>query len=145
MTASLKERFYSKVSVSDGCWEWIGSINGCGYGSIKHQGKTLGSHRVSYELHKGEIPAGMHVMHKCDNPSCVNPDHLLIGTHADNMRDMYLKNRRIPATGLKNGAAKLSPDNISLLLTSNEPSEKLAKQLGVSGSRIRAIRRSHLN
>ena len=78
------------------CWEWRASKVTSGYGQIKGQapfGKRLKAHRVSYEIHKGPIPDGMFVMHTCDNPGCVNPDHLRAGTHSDNMRDMASKKR----------------------------------------------------
>jgi hypothetical protein len=140
---TLKQRFDEKVSPSEfGCWLFIGATSG-GYGSIKHKGKSLRAHRVSYELHFGEIPEGMHVMHKCDNPACVNPQHLSLGTHLDNMRDMYSKGRRKPATGMKNGAAKITESMARRIVSDKTPSEALGKLLGVSGSRVRQIRREH--
>jgi hypothetical protein len=73
-----------------GCWEWMGFIRPSGYGQV-HQNKL--AHRVSWELHNGPIPNGVLVLHKCDNKSCVNPDHLFLGSHRDNTQDMMSKGR----------------------------------------------------
>lgn len=89
-------RFWSKVQRSDTCWEWTASISGSGYGlfSIRHRSATPAkAHRVSYEIHNGPIPGNMHVLHTCDNRSCVRPDHLYLGTNADNVRDRVTRGR----------------------------------------------------
>jgi hypothetical protein len=87
-------RFWPKLNKGDGCWEWTGGCNDWGYGMMKGDGgKMLYAHRVSYELHHGEIPNGLFVCHVCDNPKCANPDHLFLGTHKDNMADMMVKGR----------------------------------------------------
>lgn len=139
---TLTQRFNSKVSVTPACWLWTGARSGLRYGGLKHEGKVLRTHRVSYELHKGPIPDGMSVMHRCDNPLCVNPDHLQIGTHLDNMQDMFSKGRRLPASGERNGRAKLSDQQAAEVAYSTVPSEKLGILLGISGARVRQIRRA---
>lgn len=140
--STLKQRFEVKFRVTPGCWLWTGSRFAGGYGGIRDGDRVLRAHRVSYELYRGQIPEGLHVMHRCDNPLCVNPDHLSIGTHQDNMTDMYSKGRRIAASGLHNGAAKLGEEGYRRILASNLPSLKLAPLIGVSASRIRQIRRA---
>lgn len=84
--------FWSHVIKTDGCWVWQGSFNPNGYGQFSYNGVN-GSHRISWMLKNGQIPLRMHVLHRCDNPNCVNPDHLFIGKCVDNTRDMIRKGR----------------------------------------------------
>lgn len=90
---ALASRFWPKVRKADGCWEWLGSKNSRGYGRIYGGGFA---HRVAWTQAIGAIPNGMFVCHRCDNPSCVNPDHLFLGTQRDNMRDCKAKGRNSP-------------------------------------------------
>jgi len=90
----LEERFWPKVDKTGDCWLWTGWRNDEGYGYIRDVGRIVRAHRASYELTQGAIPEGMMVLHKCDNPPCVRPDHLRLGTNGDNMIDMYSKGRR---------------------------------------------------
>ena len=78
---------------NSGCWLWTYHTNSKGYGVVKVNKKDCKAHRISFQEFVGDIPDGAIVMHTCDNPSCVNPRHLRIGTYSDNTRDMYLKNR----------------------------------------------------
>lgn len=96
---SLEERFWEKVQKTDSCWPWTGFLNHFGYGNISsggRYGRPIRAHRVSWELHNGPIPDGLFVLHNCpsgDNPACVNPAHLWLGTKLQNSRDMMAKGR----------------------------------------------------
>ena len=95
---------------NSGCWLWLGELHGTGYGKIVSNGKALMAHRESYSLHNGRIDDGVFVLHKCDIPSCVNPDHLFTGTHLENMEDMRVKGRSV--RGEKNRNARICADNV---------------------------------
>lgn len=93
----LPERFWAKVNKTGECWLWTASFDGRGYGQIgAGPGRNKRSHRVAWELTYGPIPEGMYVCHHCDTKACVRPDHLFLGTHGDNVRDMIAKKRSWP-------------------------------------------------
>ena len=89
---TTEERFWKFILKEDSCWLWMGTTNGDGYGRFKIAGRLVGAHRFSYYLHKGPV-GDRQVLHTCDRPNCVNPEHLFLGTHSDNMKDMYDKRR----------------------------------------------------
>lgn len=93
-TRSLEERFWEKVEKTEGCWNWTAAKSTHGYGRIILNRKLENAHRVSYELLVGAIPEGGHLLHSCDNRRCVNPAHLTVGTHKQNMEDMSAKGRQ---------------------------------------------------
>jgi hypothetical protein len=92
-TLQQKIETYSVPVPESGCWLWTRAVNQDGYGRVSARGKYLSAHRVSYEVFKGEIPAGQYVLHACDTPGCVNPAHLRIGAQSDNMADCISKGR----------------------------------------------------
>lgn len=145
MSKALAERFAEKVAPPNrnGCIEWIGGKADHGYGQISVNGRKQRAHRVAWERAHGPIPAGISVLHKCDNPPCVNVDHLFLGSHLENMRDCALKGRTGWKThsGEANGNAKLTEADAVMILQSKEPSSVLAARLGVSYVTVWEVRR----
>jgi HNH endonuclease len=136
---SLAERLMSKFNVDaeTGCWVWSACVSSTGYGAIQGGGKKLIASRVSYELHCGPIGAGLSVCHRCDNPLCINPDHLFLGTTADNMRDRDLKNRHARVAGERNPSAKLTEEAVRYARRAHaegRPRSELANEFGVANS-----------
>lgn len=97
---------------NDECWNWEGASNREGYGRFRWNGKPKLAHRISYLLHHGEDPYPLDVLHHCDNPKCVNPNHLFLGTDKDNVRDMIEKGRNNPVFGERSPRATLSNDEV---------------------------------
>lgn len=120
MGLSLKEikklnkekRFWAFVNQTNDCWIWISHLDRNGYGLIKWKHTNILAHRFSYELHNGEIPSGMFICHKCDNPSCVNPLHLYAGTAKTNAEDRTLRGRSDNRAGENNTQAKLTKEEV---------------------------------
>lgn len=141
-------RFMSKVRKEGECWVWTARKTPPGYGKFWFKGKDRYAHRVSLELFGGNAPPDDKlVMHSCDNPSCVNPDHLSIGTQFDNMQDAAGKGRCVRVgdwNGQKNPKAKLSPDDIAsihAMLDAGVGPTEIGKKYGVSRIRIQQIKR----
>lgn len=139
----LAERFWEKVNVrgKNDCWNWTASLSRWGYGSIGHgngPGTKL-AHRVSWELHHGKIPDGVFVCHHCDNPACVNPEHLFLGTPKDNAQDCIQKGRCCVLRGEEQGRAKLTEQDVRSIrkLRTNGASLKyLAEKFNVGKTTI---------
>lgn len=107
-----EDRFWARVKKGDGCWEWTGSTGRRGYGTFMVHGERTRSHRYSWALHFGAIPDGLWVLHRCDNPPCVRPDHLWLGTVLDNNVDSRIKGRhpKRVLTHCKHGH-EMTPEN----------------------------------
>lgn len=140
------DRFWGKVQTGqlDECWPWRGARYGTTpYGSIRYQGRAQGAHRVSYQINIGPIPEGYDVLHRCDNPSCVNPAHLWLGTHAENMRDMKLKGRAVAVRGEAQPKSKLTEDDVRTirqLLKEGISHRNIAERFGVRNPTISYIK-----
>lgn len=139
--------FWSKVEIrgNDDCWPWVASINRYGYGQFSSghsysQLKTSKAHRVSWTLRNGPIPSSLHVLHKCDNPLCVNPDHLFLGTPFDNMADKVAKGRQAHLKGTSNGHTKLTEAQVLAIRSDSRPSRPIAAEYGVAYSLISKIK-----
>lgn len=142
LNLSLTERLarFTPDLPSDECWEWTGGRHRSGYGYVCFDRRVLYAHRVSYTVHHGPIPAEHFVCHRCDNPPCVNPAHLFIGTPADNFADMKSKGRH--ARGATNGHARLSEESvrkIRLQVQAGVPQPTIASELGVSQSTVSLV------
>ena len=122
---------------TSGCWLWTGWMAN-GYGVLRINGKMVRAHRLSFELHHGKIPPGEDVCHKCDTPTCVNPDHLFAGSRKINMQDCVAKNRI--AKGSRHGRAKLTEDDVRFIINSNKKGVELATMFDVHPPMISRIR-----
>ncbi|WP_366945189.1 HNH endonuclease signature motif containing protein [Zoogloea sp.] len=110
--ADFVRRFEGKIEKTEGCWIWAASTAGKGYGQMKlpRQRKQEYAHRLAYQIYRGAIPAGLFVCHACDNPKCVNPDHLFLGTCKQNLQDMKSKGRS--THGTRSRQAVLNEDSV---------------------------------
>lgn len=157
--AEAIRRFWGYVArTDDSCWEWTGALTRQGYGRFPFGDGTLRAHRVAWVLAHGPIPDGQMVCHRCDNPQCVRPDHLFLGSAADNVADMFSKQRHaigterhphttnplIRAHGTRNAAAKLTDDQVDEIrrLAAVQPRPtytELAARFGVSRTLVSSI------
>lgn len=142
-TIPLYERFLSFVVKSEGCWEWSGYIDNKGYGRIMTDRGPVRAHRVSYVLHHGEVPGRLYVLHHCDNRKCVNPIHLYVGTHTQNMKDKVQRGRSFTGDqkGEAHGRAKLTNEQVYAIRASDKPNPMLARRYGLTPSAIGMIKR----
>lgn len=160
---TLQERFSDKFipEPNSGCWLWTAAATKQGYGVFNMDGSGIGAHRASWIMENGDIPDGLCVCHKCDVPSCVNPEHLFLGTYKENTQDMIRKGRRVEPdptnrmrgeywrnahagtlpTGENHHSAKLTEHDVRDIRASNELGIDIAKRFNVSGKTISRIRR----
>ena len=143
---TLSERFYAHAvfeRTGDGlCWSWKGSKNQAGYGQFRvgRLGRVWSAHRVSWMLKNGDIPPGMFVLHKCDNPGCCNPDHLFLGTAKDNSQDCTDKGRRAITHRKHTRIRKLSDDQVREIRQDTRPANIVAVAHGISEQTVYGIR-----
>ena len=147
------QRFLEKIQKTDYCWIWVGAKQNRRksqphpYGVMAVQWKpryAMLAHRLSWELHFGKIPDGLGVLHKCDNPPCVNPEHLFLGTQRDNMQDCVAKGRK--ERGELCGRSVLKPDEVLEIRAKYKPGagyKNLAEEYGVGKSTIEAVVKSY--
>lgn len=150
---TLEEQFWKQVQKTDSCWVWTGAKFKCGgYGALKvggRNGKVLRAHRVSWEMHIGVIPEGLFVCHSCDNPPCVNPSHLFLGTPLDNTADCSRKNRMVQQKngyvhrGEKHWHTTLTEADVRKIreLVGSMPYRALGRMFHVSSSTILDIKK----
>jgi hypothetical protein len=151
-----KLRFESKFipEPNSGCWLWIGGANCEGRGRFYINGSNTTAPRACWMIYVGAIPEGLDVCHKCDNPSCVNPDHLWLGTAKDNLADMVQKNRHyqknkpwLLARGERNGASKLNEESVSEIksrIANGQSIRSIALDFGISKTTVDSIKRGTL-
>lgn len=120
------------------CWQWIGSISPSGYARLQVDGENANAHRISYLVFKGKIPKGKYVLHKCDNRSCVNPNHLFLGTHQDNMVDRNTKNRQ--AKGESNGNVKITERDVLAIRSAKGRQVDIAKRFKINQTQVSKIK-----
>lgn len=140
--ADLEDRFWNKVRIGDGCWEWTGNRTRTGHGYFWRDGRNQIASRVVWEMERGPIPDGLWVLHDCpggDNPSCVRPGHLRLGTHQDNVDDMCRKGRQRSCQGESAARAKLTADTVRQIRAKRADGESLrviAAAFGVNFSAV---------
>lgn len=138
---TVLERLLNKTKLSEtGCLEWTGYCQKTGYGRIKVSGEALTTHRVSWETYKGKIPMGMHVLHKCDNRKCVNPEHLYLGTQLENNQDTWKRKRRLPMAGENSPRVKLTDEQVLEIIKCKLTPKQISDQYNISSSYVWSLR-----
>ena len=134
----LPEYLRSRTITEGDCWVWIGATMNTGYGAFNYRGTVFLAHRKAYECFVGPIPTGLHVLHKCDNRACINPNHLYAGTDLDNSRDKIARDRQ--SRGTTHGASKLTEDDVRRIRLLYEVKSlnqyELAEMFGVNQAAI---------
>lgn len=134
---------HSMPEPNSGCWIWVGCLTPTGYGHVYiRKGKNRRAHRASWEVYRGEIPTGLSVLHSCDMPPCVNPDHLFLGTQEDNMVDMTRKGRNVAHPGSRHGNSKLTEADVLAMRNSGATHNELARMYGINPNHVRLIRKN---
>lgn len=140
----VHERFMANLALDEsGCVMWTGKKNDQGYGYLQHEKKNWSAHRMAWLIYKGTHPGEFEVCHSCDNPGCVREDHLFLGTHSDNMKDMVSKGRHVipDSRGEKQGCSKLTDDAVRKIRQDRRSQSAIAEDYGVSQTNISMIKR----
>jgi hypothetical protein len=140
LSETFEQRFWKKVEKTETCWLWVAHIDTVGYGAIfkgyNRNASPIRAHVASWLLHFGPIPKGRFVLHRCDNRACVNPDHLWLGTHADNMKDKRSNNRHTT----RQRSSAIPESTKEAIRQSSESRNRLAAKFGVSEGMIYKLR-----
>ena len=127
-----------EIVPESGCWLWLGTLSEKGYGTKNIFGKIMRAHRLSYMVHKGDIPDDLIVRHTCDIPCCINPEHLIVGTNADNNQDRM--NRGRGASGEKVGTSKLTDDVVAEIFLAEGTYRDIADRYGINNTNVSLIK-----
>jgi hypothetical protein len=142
MRKSTSDRLFERVEFTPTCWLWRGPVNAKGYGVIsKKSGESL-AHRLAYRIARGDIPEGMSVLHRCDVPNCVRPEHLFTGTVADNNADMRAKGRH--ATGERNHLSRLTAATAAAIRAAAGSHRSIAEHFGVHQTTVTRIKNNRI-
>ncbi len=141
MRGTVEERFRAKIGnrTEMGCLLWTGAHGRSGHGQLLVDGRLDTAQRVAWRLANGPIPEGLHVLHRCDNPPCVEPTHLFLGTHADNMADMLAKGRKVVVRGDANPATKVTDEQVETMRAAyraGDTQASLARRFGLNAATV---------
>lgn len=136
-----KEDFWDYVSKGSDCWEWQRGLTYKGYGTLRIGNKVHKAHRLAYELAISEVPPGMCVCHRCDNPKCVKPEHLFLGTNQENTADRHRKGRDPKVRGEGHHRSKVTSDAVIDIRTKRLPQAEFAKLYGISTGGVAHIQK----
>lgn len=137
----ISDKLIERHEKVEACWNWTSALDKNGYGRIWFKDKNQTAHTVAYTVFVGSIPSGLHVRHTCDNPRCINPEHLILGTHVDNMRD---KAQRKRVHGNRNPSAKFSDEQRHLARTLSGRVKDIASFLGMSACYVCTLRKKEM-
>lgn len=140
------ERFWPKVRKTETCWLWTRQKNNRGYGCFSVHHRLFYAHRFSWTLAHGPIPQGLSVLHRCDTPACVNPEHLFLGTQKDNMQDCLRKQRMNGAwkAGERHRCAKLTEAAVRSILIDTRSCAKIAREHGISRGYVTNLKKRRI-
>jgi len=125
---------------NSGCWFWDGKCDRAGYGVVATRPRHLSAHRLAYQLFCGEIPEGGCILHSCDQPSCINPDHLRVGSHGDNSNDRVARGRAAGPKGERHAAALLSASDVLAIRADTRRHRLIAADYGISARHVSSLK-----